>query len=89
MTFRIRHLALLSMGIVIATIGAWFLGFIPLIYLMPIIVLQVFMLSLACPMCGKPPFVRRFGPFLVGWPTTGARCWNCGFNFREFPNTDD
>ncbi|HEX8125344.1 MAG TPA: hypothetical protein VF548_07170 [Allosphingosinicella sp.] len=82
MIFRLRFIRMLLAAAVVATVAAWFSGFVPLIYMMPLLVVQALVLSLACPRCGRSPFVRRWGNMRVGWPHRGARCRNCEFRFR-------
>lgn len=84
MTFRLRYMGVLIGAAIALTVGGWFTGFIPLIYLMPLVVLQGLTLSLACPRCGKSPFRRQMGLVRVSWPTPGPQCWNCEFPFRDF-----
>ena len=83
MTFRIRHFGLIVAVSVFATVVAWFVGFIPLIYLMPIAVLYILLMSLACPRCNRSPFIRKYGAVSIGWPFPGDTCSNCGFPFRD------
>src|SRR6266496_6379549 len=79
---RFRGLSLFFVGVAIATIASWFIGFVPLIYMMPIFVMSMLALLLACPVCGHSPFVQKWGPFRVGVPWLPKKCGNCGFQFR-------
>jgi len=84
MTVRMRHFGILATLAIIATVAAWISRLIPVIYLMPLFVLQGVMLSLACPRCDMSPFVRKIGPFRVGWPIPASTCAKCGFPIRDF-----
>ena len=84
MVYRVRHVWWVALAIFVATVAGWFIGFIQLIYMMPIFALQAIMVSFACPRCNQSPFVRRLGYFRYGgWPT--KTCSNCGFDFVARP----
>lgn len=83
MVFRIRHLGLLTGGIFVATVAAWFLGFVPLIYMMPLFALQALHLALACPRCNESPYVRNWGPFRAGVPWLAKACPHCSLSFTR------
>lgn len=83
MIFRLRFIRTLLAAALILTVAAWFIGFVPLIYMMPLLLIQALLLSLACPQCGRSPFIRQWGNITLGWPSWGSKCWNCGFPFRD------
>lgn len=83
MIFRIRLLLPITGAIVVATIAAWFSGALLLIYMMPLLALAAFHLSLACPRCRLSPYTRMWGPFVVGLPWLPKDCPNCGFAFHH------
>jgi len=82
MIFRVRHFGMIASLITAATVGAWVLDFVPLIYLMPLITLGILQLSFACPRCNESPYVRRLGRVRIGFPWPPARCSRCGFDFK-------
>ncbi|HEY0312080.1 MAG TPA: hypothetical protein VGC56_06255 [Allosphingosinicella sp.] len=82
MIFRVRHFALIASLIAAATVAAWVLGFVPLIYMMPLFALGILQLSFACPRCNESPYVRCWGPARIGFPWPPARCSRCGFDFK-------
>jgi hypothetical protein len=84
MTYRLRHLWLLIVITIAATVSSWLIEFTPLIYMMPFVILYVVLVSLSCPRCKRSPFMRKFGRVRIGWPASGDKCWNCGFPFRDF-----
>lgn len=67
--------------------GPWFQwSFSSVMFLGGISLQVLFGLSLACPKCGKSPYVigPSWGPFgLVGKPWPDAICSRCGFDMRN------
>jgi hypothetical protein len=82
MIFRVRHFGVIASLIAAATVAAWVLGFVPLIYMMPLLALGILQLSFACPRCNESPYVRRWGHARIGFPLPAARCSRCGFDFK-------
>ena len=82
MVVRVKALTLISVAALVATIAAWSLGWLPLIYMMPLIVLVAFHLALACPKCDGSPYVLPVGRGGIGVPWKAKSCRRCGFDFR-------
>lgn len=81
MIFRIRALSLLSIAAFAAAVGAWVLGWLPLIYIMPLIVLAALHAALACPRCNGSPYVLPIGRGGIGVPWKAKTCRRCGVDF--------
>jgi hypothetical protein len=83
MIFRLRFIRTFLAVAIAITVTAWFVDFVPLIYMLPLLIIQGLLLSFACPRCGRSPFIRQWGNITIGWPIWGTKCWNCGFLFRS------
>jgi hypothetical protein len=83
MTFRIRFFGTLVLVSFFSSIISWFTGYLPLIYMVPLLILAAFSVVLSCPRCGKSPFHRRVGPFIIGVPWLPSR------RVRPWPGIDE